>query len=128
MLDEALIYGPMDVGYASSPGSKRDGFWFWGPEEIDIYNNTHYLTSGFPGNVKIQEYFFFNPIHYNSESSFSGVKLGANTGYSTEVVLGLSGPKENLVTWGVWPALLNSNGDEISRRAIDYCLIISDAG
>ena len=128
MLDEALIYGPMDVGYASSPGSKRDGFWFWGPEEIDIYNDTHYLTSGFPGNVKIQEYFFFNPIHYNSESSFSGVKLGANTGYSTEVVLGLSGPKENLVTWGVWPALLNSNGDEISRRAIDYCLIISDAG
>jgi len=128
MVDEALVYGPMDVGYASTPGSSRSGFLFWGPEEIDIYNNTHYITEGFSSTIKVQEYFIFNPIYYNSESGFSAVKLGANDGYASEIVLGLSGPSENLVTWGLWPALLTGNGDEISTRAIDYCIMTSDTG
>ncbi len=124
ILSYATQRAPKDLGLTSSFAQNNY------QTNINIIDNSSYLTSGFPlGQITISYFSFF----WRLDTDYSGSTYAVSgTGWylpppeQNKTVLGQSG---NIKIWGLRePLYLNSNGNLITTRVIDDAIMQSTIG
>lgn len=111
----ACYFSPWILGFTSGWGDTFDD------NEIDIATSSHYITSGYStGDLTV-----YSGNYEMCAISYPGTDLADKSG-SYRDMLAIYG---NSILWGASnPDVFNTDGDEITRRVIDYCINNSGIG
>ena len=123
MVSSALQYGPRNMSYTATDGTSDN------ENEVYIVSNSHYITSGFSTGRTTVLSSASTAIWRNTDNLGGTILADGMKSNSQQTGQPALDSANRLVTWGpMRPDNFDTNGNNITTRALDYCLNASTIG